>query len=457
MTGPASILVVAPFAPYRDGIAAYAVQDVKQLRSEGNQVDVCSPLPSAARHHLPVGSASGLRSLVLLSRDYDRVIVHFYPELIFGQSRSPRRRLLQWTLLRALAKVTHLEIRIHELEYEDLRSSARELRAARAALTSATAVVVHTDAEQTELKLDVGVDAEVVDHGRSFAPRFHGTKSEARDELGVPQDEHIFLSIGFLQEHKGFDRSIAAFRSIGCPASARLYIVGSARVDHPEIRQHVAHLSGLASVTDGVEVREHFVGDVEFDQWLTAADTLVLPYREIWSSGVVERAKMFGVTILASSVGGLADQLPVDSVSFKTDRELVAAMAGCLGIDMGDAVDEWQLAGDRPDRDSLQAQVAERAGQVEADSMVHGAHTWSPLSDLGEPLRQPAPESDHVIGRMLKNMVRKLTWWQIEPVYERLRQVQVATLEAFQQAERQAETSAGGKGSGDPTPDGGAE
>ena len=41
------ILMVTPYAPYRDGIAAYAVQQVKALRRDGNEVEV--PLARAVR------------------------------------------------------------------------------------------------------------------------------------------------------------------------------------------------------------------------------------------------------------------------------------------------------------------------------------------------------------------------------------------------------------------------
>ena len=39
------ILMVTPYAPLRDGIAAYAVQQVAALRAEGNDVEVLSNGP----------------------------------------------------------------------------------------------------------------------------------------------------------------------------------------------------------------------------------------------------------------------------------------------------------------------------------------------------------------------------------------------------------------------------
>ena len=42
-------LVVSPYPPARDGIAAYALQQVRALRRAGDDVEVLSPGPSAAR------------------------------------------------------------------------------------------------------------------------------------------------------------------------------------------------------------------------------------------------------------------------------------------------------------------------------------------------------------------------------------------------------------------------
>ena len=57
-----STLMVTPFAPYRDGIATYAAQELRHLRSQGEHVDVLSPVPSAAPQHLPLGGAAGMAS-----------------------------------------------------------------------------------------------------------------------------------------------------------------------------------------------------------------------------------------------------------------------------------------------------------------------------------------------------------------------------------------------------------
>ena len=53
--------------------------------------------------------------------------------------------------------------------------------------------------------------------------------------------------------------------------------------------------------------------------WIVAADALVLPYRLIWSSGVCERATLYHRPVIASRIGGLADQVAADAVLVDDD------------------------------------------------------------------------------------------------------------------------------------------
>ena len=84
--------MVSPYPPYRDGIGSYAVQEVAALRRAGHDVEVLSPLPSAAHHHLPLPSPRSMLALADLAKGYDRVVVQFHPDLFFEQWWGPAQR-----------------------------------------------------------------------------------------------------------------------------------------------------------------------------------------------------------------------------------------------------------------------------------------------------------------------------------------------------------------------------
>ena len=322
--------MVTPFAPYRDGIATYAVQELRELRTSGHpraDVDVLSPLPSAARWHLRLGGPRAMMRLAAKAKSYDKTIIHFAPDMLFGGCGSAAHRVAVWAALAGLARSTSLDLRIHEIEYGPLEHNPLERRAAKLAFDLADRVTVHTPAERDRLDelLGIGDRLEVIDHGRDFRAAVVTSPAEARAELGLPRDRFLFVAIGFLQHHKGFDLAVDAIQRL--PATnAELHIVGSARVDEPEIIDYVDHLARRCAAVPAATLHQRFVSDVEFDLWLQAADAVVLPYREIWSSGVVERARLFETPILASDLPQLRDQAPPGTVFFSDVDELSIAM-----------------------------------------------------------------------------------------------------------------------------------
>ncbi len=462
-------LMVSPFAPYRDGIATYAIQELRELRSNRQpwaDVDVLSPLPSAARWHLRLGGPRGMVRLAAKAKTYDRTIIHFAPDMLFGGCGSAARRLAVWAGLAGLARSTSLDLRIHEIEYGPLEQNPLERRAARLAFEQADRVTVHTPAEGGRLDelLGIGDLIEVIDHGRDFRAAVVLSPAEARAELGLSQDHFLFVAIGFLQHHKGFDLAVEAIERL--PATdARLHIVGSARVDEPEITDYVDRLARQSAAVPAATLHQRFVSDVEFDLWLQAADAVVLPYREIWSSGVVERARLFETPILASDLPQLRDQAPPGTLFFADVDELSIAMeklsaaadveerggtgdpstdpAGADGAAGSAASDDspWRVDRRHPDRNDLQAQIVARAreDQIATAELGPGSaidrRPVDPLLALGH-LHRPQPTSARPGVAPVKRAVERLTNWQIEPVARRVEELQRAAIDAVTQLDR---------------------
>ncbi|MFW2381155.1 MAG: glycosyltransferase [Acidimicrobiales bacterium] len=408
-------LMVTPYAPYRDGIAAYAVQEVRSRRQAGEEIVVLSPFPSAAHAHLRLGGVTGIARLAKLVPQYDRVVIQFFPEMIFGRTRTGAERLAIWNTLALVTKLVPTEFRIHEVQYQPMREHESERNAARRVLRAAAEVTVHTEQERRELAEAAGFPIDrirLLDHGARFAPHVRISKPEARNRLGIAQGEHVFLCIGFLQAHKGFDRAMQAFLRLN-PPSASLHVVGDVRIYHPDLEAHARSLEALADGSEQMFLHRRFVGDAEFDTWLQAADTVVLPYREIWSSGVVERAKLFGTPIIAAAVGGLADQ--GDGISLvANDAELMRAMATAAGAThLADRADAWTQQSS--DRAVIQAEIQRRAHTDDAPVAAKPSATQDRLSEL-EVLPMPHPISLRPWINQTKNLIGRATNWQIHPL-----------------------------------------
>ncbi|MGH9056310.1 MAG: glycosyltransferase family 4 protein, partial [Acidimicrobiales bacterium] len=318
------ILMVSPYPPARDGVANYAAQVAAGLRAQGHRVAVVSPTPSAAAHHQPLQTIRGTWRAARLGRRADKTIVQFQPEAFFSGMRLDLF-VRHWIGLMVLFSAGgNVEVVVHEAPYSDGgRAGAVRERMWRRLWQQPAALAVHTEAERDELVANLGVkegNIKLIGHGDHFTRRSTASKADAREELGIDPEAFVFLSIGFLQPHKGFDRTARGLARLD-GANLRLDIVGEVRVRTPEHDRYIRMLEDLAAADPRVHLHREYVSDEQFDAWIIAADALVLPYREIWSSGVVERAALYDRPVVVTDVGGLPGQV---------DGALVARDAGEL-------------------------------------------------------------------------------------------------------------------------------
>lgn len=451
--------MVSPYPPARDGIAAYAVQTVSRLRSEGHDVEVLSPGPSAAHHHLDLLGPRGALALAKRVRSYDRVVIQFHPDFFYPPGcEGISRAAVNAALMAAFRMAPEVEVVVHEIDYRRGEGRGPAALTARALWQSADRIVVHTEGERADFQRSFGVSPDHVEvgfHGADFIRRTDITREDARRHLGLPTDAHIFLSIGFIQPHKGFDRAVRAFAALP-PGAAQLHIVGSVRVEEPEYLEHLDDLERLVKATPGAQLDTDYVSDTDFDRWVVAADTVVLPYRFIWSSSVFERAALYGTPVIATRVGGLADQAGErDGITIvDDDAGLARAMARAVGSSAPGAValaDDWEL-GEPLDRDALQAQVRSRAARLRGGPVTSGAVSVAARTAPTRasaalrrvpPLALPPTTSISPVAAVLKRVVRRLTAWQVDPLVHQVNRLRQAAIQSVEEA------AAGGGSDGD--------
>jgi glycosyltransferase involved in cell wall biosynthesis len=318
------VLVVSTFPPRHCGIGAYAATQVDLLRADGDHVVVLSPPDGEADMRVPFIGGAALRRAASIGGGFDRIVVH-YETGIWFRPRSPFTHVLTAASLAWLAfRRPQTEIVVHEAHRPPslLRPDYALLRLA----FSRAALRFHTRAEQRafEAAYEVRTRSAIVPHIQGVTVHATMSRASARKRLGIDVAGPMFLSAGFLQPEKAFERAIRAFAAAG--STGRLVIVGSIRDATDENVRYAAHLRPLAERSENVVMIERFVSDEDFDAWVTAADVFVLPYRSAWSSGALARAQRLGTPTLVSDAGGLAEQAAEHDHVFHDDEELAELM-----------------------------------------------------------------------------------------------------------------------------------
>jgi len=181
-------------------------------------------------------------------------------------------------------------------------------------------IFVHTQRMKRELIEDFGVlgnRVTIIPFGiNNSVPKSSLTPREAKQHLGILEGERTILFFGRIAPYKGLEYLIAAFREVLRRRDGyRLIIAG--RVDQCE-----AYWSAIQESLDyelqkkRVVLRAEFVPDRETEVYFKAADVLVLPYTNIFQSGVLFLGQSFGLPVIAADVGSLRDDIVEGKTGF---------------------------------------------------------------------------------------------------------------------------------------------
>ncbi len=354
-------LVISSFPPRPCGIGSYAEEHVIYLKKSGLNVYTQSFFKnSAANFNYPNNKIYGVACLLIsaIAGRFDRVYLHFSNGIIWVNSERGILhklvlRVFQYLWLLILAKVygSRITIILHEVNTDEKRNTLLQTLEA-FVYRSFSRIEIHTQNEKLQLinycKGSLNSEAvKIVNHSRFMRKNFKGSRQLARQQLGLNLEAVILLCIGFLQRNKSFETAIRAMKELS-NKECKLYIVGSSRNKDTDSVEYIKQLKKEAAEVDSVTLIEVFLDDFSLDKWIVAADTVIVPYKEIWSSGIAARASLLGTSIIARDHPSLVDQLynrdgsveffttekqlsevirhiipsPTSSLSLSTDRQL---------------------------------------------------------------------------------------------------------------------------------------
>lgn len=149
----------------------------------------------------------------------------------------------------------------------------------------------------------------VIPHGH-YIDAYPNTvsRADARRALDLPQSTQrspstAYLFLGLIRPYKGLEELLPAFRSLPDP-TARLLVAG-----RPRPADYAARLAGQVASDPRVRWHPQFVPAQEVQLWMNAADAVVLPYRQITTSGAAMLAWSFGKPVIAPALPAFVEPM----------------------------------------------------------------------------------------------------------------------------------------------------
>jgi D-inositol-3-phosphate glycosyltransferase len=183
-------------------------------------------------------------------------------------------------------------------------------------------IFVHTSKMKQQLLDEFGVSADrisVIPFGiNNSLPETSLTVRQARQRLGIAEEEKAILFFGSIRPYKGLGFLVEAFQTLAADdGSYRLIIAGEPRPESDgDYGNQIHRLINAHSTSKQVIARIQYIPDQEVELYFKAADVLVLPYNEVFQSGVLFLGYNFGLPAIAANVGSFREDIVAGETGF---------------------------------------------------------------------------------------------------------------------------------------------
>ncbi|MCD4750657.1 MAG: glycosyltransferase family 4 protein [Thermoanaerobaculales bacterium] len=312
------LTIFGPGNPFRGGIASTTTSLVQALGAGGHQVQFVTPTRQYPQWLYPGGGDQDPEACPRLE----------WAEALFSPLEPwtwprARRRALEWAgdywifpywtwvwapwwmyLLKAKNRPPAIGVVHNPVDHE---SSSFRRRAAEQVLSRCDGLFTHAQVLAQELA--ASFPDQPIGHHVLPPPVQRGeacSRKPARERLGVSPDEFLALFFGLIRPYKGVDVLLDAMAELGGQSSWRLIVAGEPWGDlGKDLPAQVQRLD----LGNRVELRLKWISEREVEEFLAAADLVILPYRSGTQSAVAPLALSRGVPVLSTRVGGLGEMV----------------------------------------------------------------------------------------------------------------------------------------------------
>ena len=175
-------------------------------------------------------------------------------------------------------------------------------------------IVVHTVAMKDELVTDFGIPSTrvtVIPFGiNNTCPSTALGCREARERIGLGPSDKVLLFFGQIAPYKGLEYLVSAFSELAKQDPGyRLLIAGKVKRGYSTYWNEIQSRIGASEICKRVTTRIEHIPDEEVEWYFKASDVVVIPYVEIFQSGVPFLSYSFGLPVIATDVGSLREDI----------------------------------------------------------------------------------------------------------------------------------------------------
>lgn len=181
-------------------------------------------------------------------------------------------------------------------------------------------LIVHTEQSKDELMLEFPTresKVKVIKHGMNNRVAQSGlTTSKAREKFGIAEKEKVMLFFGNIDYYKGLDILIDSYSNLPEDffKETRLLIAGNSK--SADFTKAIKNKIDSLREKERVIAKFGYVPDEEVELYFMAADCIILPYRDIYQSGVIFMAYTFGLPIIVSDIGNFKNDMVEGKTGF---------------------------------------------------------------------------------------------------------------------------------------------
>ena len=198
----------------------------------------------------------------------------------------------------------------------------------------ADSLILHSELNRTQL-LDwlpslKAEKAYVIPHGNYEGFRkLELDHAEARARLRLPRDAQIVLFFGAIRPYKGLDLLLRTINPVKAASPKTVFVVAGIISEELQVMYN-AQIAELGIDEEALIVRFGYLSTEDAIAYVCAADLVVLPYREIYQSGVLFWAYSFGRGVLATRIGSFPEAVEEDKSGWLVEVEDVDGLQQTL-------------------------------------------------------------------------------------------------------------------------------